>query len=77
MQSIKVENYLKIQRIGIQSYERKFIRQSTKSFELDMLMLLDECLIQNEQQVVSDISSDSEDEKNVKIGFDKLLDVSS
>lgn len=75
MRNVKVENYLKIQRVGIQKYERKFMRECTRGFELDLLMLLDECLLQNMNSALSDLS-DSDDDEPTKIqkSFDTLFD---
>ena len=66
MRNVKVENYLRIQRVGIQKYERKFMRECTRSFELDLLMLLDECLLQNMNSALEDLN-DSEDDEPTKI----------
>lgn len=42
----KIKNYLNVKRVGIQPYERKFMRECTRTFELDLLMLLDEAIYQ-------------------------------
>ena len=41
---MKVENYLKIKKVGINAIERKFLREQIRNFELDLLMLLDEAV---------------------------------
>ena len=43
---MKVENYLKIRRVGVNALERKYLREQIRNFELDLLMLLDEAVFQ-------------------------------
>ena len=44
MRNIKVDNYVKIKRVGIEQKERKNIRDLNRKFEVDILMLVDEAL---------------------------------
>lgn len=56
-ENFKVNEYLKLNRVGISPQERKYLRDQIRNFEIELLTLLDEAVFQTTQ-----ITSDFEDD---------------